>query len=133
MAEKKHQLLKITLVLFAITALGYGIVYLFFPEWEIRSSGSVEFPAGWIRFIGPVFIALGIGSIMVLRNPSKQGIIITVFCLGTFLQGLTFIYTVLFEYEEMGDIWRTLIGAFYLLILSILFFISLKKSKEILW
>ena len=133
MAEKKNRLLKITLVLFTISALGYGIVYLFFPEWEIRSSGSVEFPAGWIRFIGPVFIALGIGSIMVLRNPSKQGIIITVFCLGTFLQGLTFIYTVLFEYEEMGDIWRTLIGAFYLLILSVLFFISLKKSKEILW
>lgn len=133
MAEKKDQLLKITLVLFTISALGYGIIYLFFPEFEIRSSGSVEFPAGWIRFIGPVYIALGIGSIMVLRNPAKQGILVTVACLGTFFQGLTLIYTALFEYEEMGNVWRTLIPAFYLLILSVLFFISLRKSKEILW
>jgi hypothetical protein len=133
MAEKKNQLLKITLVLFAISALGYGIIYLFFPEWEIKSSGSIEFPAGWIRFIGPVYIALGIGSIMVLRKPSKQGIFITLGIIGTFLQSLTLIYTVLFEYEGMGNIWRSLIPAFYLLILSVLFFISLKKSKEILW
>lgn len=65
MTEKKNQLLKISLVLFAISALGYGIIYLFFPEFEIESTGSVTFPAGWIRFIGPVYLALGIGSIMV--------------------------------------------------------------------
>jgi len=133
MAEKKNQLLKITLVLMAISSIGYGIIYLFFPEFEIESSGSVAFPAGWIRFIGPVYIALGIGSIMVFRNPSKQGIFITAMCVGTFLQGLTLIYTVLFEYEEMGSIWRSVIPAIYILILSVLFFISLKKSKEILW
>ena len=133
MAEKKNQLLKITLVLLAVAALGYGIIYLFFPEFEIRSSGSVEFPAGWIRFIGPVYIALGIGSIMVLRNPSKQGIFVTIACIGTFFQGLTLIYTALFEYEEMGNVWRTLIPAFYLVILGVLFYISLRKSKEILW
>ena len=133
MAEKKNQLLKISLLLFAISSLGYGIIYLFFPEFEIESSGSVAFPAGWIRFIGPVYLALGIGSIMVLRNPSKQGIFVTSICIGAFLQGLTLIYTVMFEYEGMGNIWRSLIPAFFVLILSILFFISLKKSKEILW
>ena len=133
MAEKKNQLLRITLVLFAISSLGYGIIYLFFPEFEIRSSGSVEFPAGWIRFIGPVYIAIGIGSIMVLRNPLKQGIFIIMACIGTFLQGLTLIYTALFEYEEMGNVWRTLIPAFFLIVISVLFFISLKKSKETLW
>ena len=133
MAEKKNQLLNISLVLFAISMLGYGIIYLFFPEWEIKSSGSVVFPAGWIRFLGSLIFVLGIGSIMVLRNPSKQGIFITTICIGTFLMGLTLIYTVIFEYEEMGNIWRSLIPAIIVLILSILFFISLKKSKEILW
>jgi hypothetical protein len=133
MAEKKNQLLNISLVLFAIYMLAWGMVYLFFPEWEITSSGSVIFPAGWIRFVGPLVLALGIGSIMVLRNPLKQGIFITTICIGTFLSGLTLIYTVVFEYEEMGYIWRSLISAIVLLILSILFFISLKKSKEILW
>ncbi len=132
MAEKKNQLLKTTLLIFGISALGYGVIYLFFPEFEIRSSGSVEFPAGWIRFIGPVYIALGIGSFMVLRNPFKQGIFITMLCIGTFLQGLTLIYTSLFEYEEMGNIWRSLIPAFCLLVISLLFFLSLRKSKEIL-
>lgn len=133
MAEKKNQLLNVTLVLFAVYMLVWGIVYLVFPEWEIQSSGSVIFPAGWIRFVGPLVFVLGIGSIMVLRNPSKQGIFITTICLGTFLMGLTLIYTMVFEYEEMGNIWRSLIPAIYFLILSILFFISLKKSKEILW
>ena len=133
MAEKKHRLLKITLLLFAIDALAYGIIYMFFPEFEIRSSGSVEFPAGWIRFIGPVYISLGIGAIMVYRNPIKQGIVVTMVCIGTFLQGLTLLYTAIFEYEGMGNIWRTLIPAFIILIFSALFFISLRKSKEILW
>lgn len=133
MAEKKNQLLKISLVLFAISSIGYGIIYMFFPEFEIESSGSDPFPAGWIRFIGPVYIALGIGCIMVLRNPVKQGIFITAMCIGAFLQGLTLIYTAMFEYEGMGNVWRTLIPAFCLLILSVLLFISLKKSKEILW
>ena len=133
MAEKKNQLLKISLVLFAIFSIGYGIIYLFFPEFEIESSGSDPFPAGWIRFNGPVYIALGIGCIMVLRNPVKQGIFITAMCIGAFLQGLTLIYTAMYEYEGMGNVWRTLIPAFFILILSVLFFISLKKSKEILW
>lgn len=133
MAEKKDQLLKISLVLFAITSLGYGIIYLFFPEFEIESSGSVAFPAGWIRFIGPVYLALGIGSIMVFRKPSKQGIFVTSVCVGSFLQGLTLIYTVIFEYEEMGNSLRSLIPAIFILIMSALFFLSLKKSKEILW
>ena len=133
MAEKKNQLLKISLVLFAILSLGYGIIYLFFPEFEIESSGSVAFPAGWIRFIGPVYLAIGIGSIMVLRKPAKQGIFISVLCIGTFLQGLTLIYSVVFEYEEMGNMLRSLIPAIFIIILSLLFFISLQKSKEILW
>jgi len=40
MAEKKNQLLKISWVLFAIASIGYGIIYLFFPEFEIELSGS---------------------------------------------------------------------------------------------
>ncbi len=133
MAEKKHQLLKVSLLLYAIGALGYGVIYLFFPEWEIESSGSVPFPPGWIRWAGALFIALSIGSYMAFRNPLKQGIFVTTLCILTFLNGLTLIYTVIFEYEGMGNMLRSLIPAILILILSLLFFISLKKSKEILW
>lgn len=133
MAEKKNQLLKISLVLFAVSTLGYGIIYLFFPEFEIESSGSVAFPAGWIRFVGPLYLALGIGAIMVLRKPAKQGIFVTSMCIGAFLLGLTLLYTAMFEYEDMGNPLRTTIPAIFILILGVLFFISLRKSKEILW
>lgn len=133
MTQKKDQLLKISLVLFAIMTLGYGVIYLFFPEFEIKSSGSVSFPAGWIRFIGPIYLALGIGCIMVLRKPEKQGIFVTSMCIGSFLLGLTLIYTVLFEYEEMGNPLRSLIPAILILLLSALLYLSLKKSKDLLW
>ena len=133
MAEKKHQLLKVSLLLFAIGFLGYGIIYLFFPAWEIESSGSVAFPPGWIRWVGAFDIALAIGSIMVFRNPVKQGIFVTTLCILTCLNGLTLLYTVIFEYEEMGNMLRSLIPAILALIMSLLFMISLKKSKEILW
>jgi FtsH-binding integral membrane protein len=133
MAEKKHQLLKVSLLLYAIGMLGNGVIYLFFPEWEIESSGSVAFPVGWIRWVGAFFIAIGIGSFMAFRNPEKQGIFVTTLCILTFLNGLILIYTVLFEYEEMGNMLRSLIPAIIILIMSLLFFISLKKSKEILW
>jgi uncharacterized oligopeptide transporter (OPT) family protein len=38
-----------------------------------------------------------------------------------------------FEYKDIGNVWRTLIPAFLLVILGVLFFISLRRSKEILW
>jgi hypothetical protein len=133
MAEKKHQLLKVSLLLYALGALGYGVIYIFFPEWEIESSGSVAFPPGWIRWAGALFIALGIGSFMAFRNPVKQGILVTTLCILNFLNGLLLIYTVLFEYEEMGNPLRSLVPAIVILIMSLLFLISLRKSKEILW
>lgn len=133
MAEKKNQLLNITLVLFAISTLGYGIIYLFFPEFEIESSGSVAFPAGWIRFVGPIYLSLGIGTVLVLRKPAKQGIFVTSMCIGSFMLGLTLLYTAMFEYEDMGNPLRTVIPAIFILIISLMFFISLRKSKEILW
>jgi hypothetical protein len=71
MAEKKNLLLKISLLLFALYTLVNGVIYLFFPEYEISSSGSDPIPPGWIRWFGGILLALGIASIMAFRNPAK--------------------------------------------------------------
>ena len=97
MAEKKNQLLKVSLVLFAILTLVYGIIYLIFPEFYVKSSGSDPIPSSWIRWTGGILIPLGIGSIMVLQKPEKQGILVAIFALGNLMVALINLYSLLFE------------------------------------
>lgn len=133
MSEKKHQLLKITLVLFAIITLGYGIIYLFFPQVQISAAGGEPIEPGWIRWIGGILIALGMGSIMVLRKPEKQGIFVTVGCVGSLLFSLASFYEIIFV--DFGDynLLNTLIPAIVLTVMAVLLGLSLRQSKDILW
>ena len=131
--NKNSQLLKVSLLLFAVVSLGYGVIYLFFPEVEVKATGAEPIPVGWIRWFGAVLIPLGIAAIMIYRKPSKQGIFILMLAIGNLLVGLTLFYTVLFENEGIGDIWNTIIPAIVHITFSILFWISLMKSKAVLW
>lgn len=133
MAEQKNQLLKFTLVVYAIMTLLYGITYLLFPEFQMKMTGGEPIPPGWIRWFGGVLLALGVGSIMVFRNPVKQGIFITSQCIGSLLVGLALLYEVLFVDFAEYNLLSTLIPAIVLLIIAILFWLSLRQSKEILW
>jgi len=133
MAEKKNQLLKFTLVLYTIMTLGYGIIYLFFPEVQIKATGGEPIEPGWIRWFGGVLLALGIGSIMIFRNPEKQGIFVTSFCIGSLLVSLTLFYELIVADYEEYNLLNTLIPAIVLLVIAILFWLSLRQSKEILW
>lgn len=132
-SNENSKLLKVSLLMFIVVSLGYGVIYLLFPEVEIKAAGGEPIPPGWIRWFGGVFIALGIGAIMIFRNPIKQGIFITTISIGTLLVGLTLFYTVLFEFEGFYNIWNTIIPAIVNIILSVIFWISLNKSKAILW
>ena len=114
-------------------SFGYGVIYLFFPEVEVKATGAEPIPVGWIRWIGGILIPLGIAAFMIYRNPSKQGIFISMVAIGSLLVGLTLFYTVFFENEGIGNIWNTIIPAIVHIILSILFWISLMKSKAVLW
>lgn len=133
MAEKKNQLLKITLVLYAIITLAYGVNYLFFPEFQIKMSGGDPIEPGWIRWFGAVLLALGIGSIMMVRNPVKQGIFVTSLCIGSLLVGLALIYEVLFKWDDAYNMMNTLIPGLVMIVIAILLGISLKQSRDILW
>jgi len=133
MSEKKNQLLKVTLALYAIITLLYGINYLFFTDLQIKMTGGEPIEPGWIRWFGGVLLALGIGSIMVFRNPVKQGIFVTAMCIGSFLVSLSLIYEVIVADFEEYNLSNTLIPAIVLFLIGVLFLLSLRKSKEILW
>ena len=133
MAEKKNQLLKVSLVLFAILTLVYGIIYLIFPEFYVKSSGSEPIPSSWIRWTGGILIPLGIGSIMVLQKPEKQGILVAMFALGNLMVALINLYSLLFEIKGVSDPISTIIPMIISFVLAILLWLSLKQSKDILW
>ena len=133
MSEKKNLLLKISLVLIALITLVYGVIYLFFPEVEIKATGAEPINPGWIRWFGGILLALGICSIMIFRNPVKQGIFVTSIAIGTAIVGLTLFYSVIFETENNAHMLNALIPAIVNSKISVLFWISLRQSKEILW
>ena len=133
MAEKKDQILKITALLYAIIAFLYGINYLFFPELQMKMSGTVTIHPAWIRWFGGAMIALGYGSFRVYRNPEKQGVFVTTLCLGTLLVGLGLLYDPVFNWDSSFKLLEQVIPAIIMIVFSFLFWISLRKSKEILW
>lgn len=132
-SETKLNLLKVTLIIFALIAFVYGFIYLFFPQVDVKASGGDPVPSGWLRWFGGILLALGVGAIMIIRNPKKQGIFVTTIALGTLLCGLALLYSGLFEAEGIGNVWHTLIPGIINVLLSILIWISIKQSKEILW
>ena len=131
--NKTSLLLKVSLVLFAIVAIGFGLVYLLIPEAYVKSTGGEPIPPSWLRWIGGIMIPIGIGAIMVLRNPVKQGIFVTMIALGMLLCGLILLYSLFFENEGIGYTIATLAPALVNLTLSALLWISLNQSKELLW
>jgi len=78
-------------------------------------------------------VALGIGSAMVLRKPSNQGIFVTTLALGTLLCGLALIYSSLFELAGLGNIWHTLLPGIVIVLVSVLFWICLSQYKALLF
>ena len=133
MSAKKNQLLKFSLVLSAIILLGYGVNFLFFPEAQIKMSGGEPIPFFWINWFGGVMLALGIGCILVLRNPVKQGIFVTTVCIGSIITALALYHQYIFLFDDSYNMLNALIPAIVLTVMAILTGLSLRQSKAILW
>ena len=133
MAEKKNQLLKISLVISAIILLGYGVEYLFFPGVQIKNTGGEPIQWFWINWFGAVMIPLGVGCILVIRNPAKQGIFVTTICIAGTVTALALFHQVIFFWDDSYNMLNTLIPAIVLAIMSILLWLGLRQSKDILW
>ena len=128
----KSNLLKVALLIFAITVILYGISQIFFTQGYMEMSGSEPIHPSWLRWPGGVLIALGIGAILVFRNPAKQDIFVISIALGTLFNGLILMYTLLFEMQSEDATWFTALPSIGTLCISALLWWGRQRAKEIL-
>jgi hypothetical protein len=135
MAENKNPLLlKISLTILAIVALFYGLCYFFIPDhlYLVKLFGNEPvFHGGWLRWPGGMLIALGIGSVLVMRRPEKQDAFVITLASGCLLSGLALIYAWLTAVKGAAA-WFTAVPAILALVLSALLWGSRYQSREIL-
>jgi len=130
MQNKNLALLKVALIIFVIVTIVYGLCYVFIPQALVEMSGGDPVHSSWLRWPGCTLIALGIGAIMVLRNPAKQDIFIITIALGTLLTGLALLYTWIFEMPVAA--WFIAMPTIIILINSALLWWSRQQAKEII-
>ena len=133
MAEKSNSgILKITLLIYTVVCLIYGLGYFIVPDSLVELSGGESVFHGWLRWSGGVIIALGIGAILVYLKPKGQGIFVTTIAIGTLLAGLAMLWTWI-NFEEGSNVWFTALPTIVLFALSGLLWWSRKEAKNILY
>jgi hypothetical protein len=131
MAQNNESIvLKVSLIVFTVLTLVYGIGYLFFPQTLVDLSGGGSVPSGWLRWSGGVLISLGIGAILVFRNLEKQDTLVITFALGTLFSGLALLYNLFFAIS--GNTWFTALPAIITLISSALLWWGRFQARDIL-
>jgi len=128
--KNKTQLLKVSLIIFAVITLVYGVGYLLFPQFMIKLSGGVEVSSAWLRWPGGTLVALGIGAILVYNDLEKQNTLIITFALGMLLTGLALLYSLFFD--SIAKTWFAAIPAIVSLISSALLWYARSQAKHIL-
>ena len=132
MAENKNSLLlKVSLVSSAIVALVYGLCLVFIPEFMMKLSGAEPIDSGYLRWPGGIVTALGIGTLLVLRNPKNQGIFVTTIALVMLFAGLAMLYSMI-TFKEDYNVWYDALPTTLLLLISAMLWWSLLKAKDIL-
>ena len=131
MAQSKNtKLLSVALIIYIVIVLVYGVLYLLVPQVLVEAQGGEPVASGWLRWSGGVLIALGVGAIMVYRNPLKQDAFVVAIALGTLLAGLALLYSLFFEMT--GDAWFTALPVIILLANSVLLWLGRMQAKDIL-
>ncbi len=128
--SEKTKLLNVALIIYIVIVLIYGVLYFLAPQVLVKAQGGDPVASGWLRWVGGVLIALGVGAIMVYRNPLKQDAFIVTITVGCLLAGLAMLYALLFELT--GDTWFTVLPMVILFILVALLFLGRRQAKDIL-
>ena len=123
--------LKVVLVIYTIVVWVYGLWLFFIPGVMAKMSGGNPVDSGWLRWPGGVLIALGIGALLVRRNPAKQGIFVLSISLGTLLSGLALLYSWI-VHEYSAGMWFIALSTIVVLVLSALLWWGRQKAKAIL-
>jgi uncharacterized protein YjeT (DUF2065 family) len=125
------KVLKFSLLVVALVSLVYGLGYLFAPAMVVKLTGGNPVDFGWLRWVGGVLIALGIGTLMVYSKPEKQEIFVLTTALAHLLAGLGLLYSWI-THECSGTTWFIAIATCLTLVLSALVFWGRSKAKGIL-
>jgi len=125
------KVLKVVLIIAAVSAFVYGFGLLFVPGLLVKLGGTNPVEFGWLRWMGGLAIALGIGCLMVSSKPEKQGIFVTSMALAALFAGLGNLYSWIMQ-EYSGAIWFTALPTCLLLVLSGLLWWGRRKAKGIL-
>ena len=132
MAENENPLFfKVVILIYAVVALVYGLCFLIVPDYLVSMSGGEPVFHGWLRWAGGICVALGIGSLMVMRKPKNQGIFVTTIALASLLTGLALVIAWIAP-EEGTNVWFTALPAILLLVISGLLLWSRQTNKDIL-
>ncbi|GAG14388.1 unnamed protein product [marine sediment metagenome] len=123
--------LKVVLIILAVIAFVYGFGFLFVPGILVGLSRANPVEFSWLRWMGGVVIALGIGALMVSSKPEKQGIFVTSMALATLFAGLGNLYSWIMQ-EYSGATWFTALPTCFLLVLSALLWWGRGQAKGIL-
>ncbi len=129
--NKSLAFLKIVLIIYAIVCIVYGVFYFFIPDYLVNLSGGEPVYHGWLRWSGGVLIALGIGAMLVYKNPKNQGIFVVTIAIGSTLAGLALLYAWI-TIEEGANVWFTAFPTIILLLISGLLWWSRQQVKDIL-
>jgi hypothetical protein len=123
-------MLKVVLVIYAIVVLVYGLSFLFIPGvlTDMAAGNPVDY--GWLRWPGGVLVALGIGALVVMRKPAKQGVFVTTIALACSLAGLAMLYSWITEYG--GATWFIAVPTIIILVLAVLLWWSRIRARTIL-
>jgi len=133
MTKKKNStLLKTALAIFAVMAVVYGIVLLFFTKGFIEMTGEETINPNWIRWPGGILLALAYGALRVIRNPTHQDTFVNAIALATLFAGLALLYELIFEMEPQYVVWITVIPSVGQLIISALLWIGRHQARDIL-
>ena len=128
--SKKTTLLNVALIIYIIVVLVYGVLFLLVPQLLAEASGGEPVASSWLRWPGGVLIALGLGAILVYRNPLKQDAFVIAITLGCLFSGLALLYALFFEMT--GNIWFTALPVIVLLATALLLWLGRKQAIETL-
>jgi hypothetical protein len=124
-------MLKVVLVIYAIVVLVYGLSFFFIPGVLSDMAGGEPVNYSWLRWAGGVLIALGIGALVVMRKPAKQGVFVTTIALACSLAGLALLYSWIAT-EYSGSSWFIAVPTIIILALAVLLWWSRAQARKIL-
>ena len=125
------KVLKFSLLVVAIIGLIVGLGYFFVPAMMLKLTGGNSVDFALLRLLGGIFIALGIGTLMVYSKPEKQGIFVFTTALSQLLAGLGMLYSWI-RHEYVVATWFIAVTTCLILVMSALVFWGRSKAKGIL-